>query len=514
MDYNARLREASREILEGRIIDDAELRKVADKYNIPLSTVKTLSTFYFHDYSENQVCMGLPCVLKGSREVAKELDKRGIKYTITYCLGYCDKGPVVKLNGKLHTYVDGDFREITEASPDYVLSNRESLGDYLRRGGFGYLDRFLNEDSKFFILELLVKVGLVGAGSLVRWKSMISNPDRPKYLIVNGHEGEPGGFKDRLIMERIPHQLLEGALIIAVALGADEVIVAVNERFRNARLSLERSLNELGSYLAGKGLLNRLPRINVLLVGSPYIVGEETALINSLEGKRGEPRLRPPDPTESGFLGKPTAVINVEVVAAAPVLLRAHYEGREPIIEKYLCVTGDVERPGLYRKPLTIQLDEFLGEAGAKDVKAVFVGGVSSGLVHSSKIKVRLTPEDTRKLGVFIGPGVIIALSNKRCIVDTMLEVLRFFSHESCGRCEPCRLGTRELVDILERVREGKASLDDLRWAESVAKTMMETSLCGLGMSAGKVFLDALNQFRDEFEEHLRGVCRAGVCFR
>jgi len=157
MDYNARLREASREILEGRIIDDAELRKVADKYNIPLSTVKTLSTFYFHDYSENQVCMGLPCVLKGSREVAKELDKRGIKYTITYCLGYCDKGPVVKLNGKLHTYVDGDFREITEASPDYVLSNRESLGDYLRRGGFltliGSLTRMISSSYSSYSLR-------------------------------------------------------------------------------------------------------------------------------------------------------------------------------------------------------------------------------------------------------------------------------------------------------------------------------------------------------------------------
>ncbi len=231
----------------------------------------------------------------------------------------------------------------------------------------------------------------------------------------------------------------------------------------------------------------------------------------------GEPRLRPPDPpTEAGLFGKPTSVINVEVVAAAPVLLSNYYEGKEITIEKYFCVTGDVDKPGLYREKLTVGLNELLAKAGVKEenVKAAFVGGVSSGLIHSSRIRVRLTPEETRKLGVFLGPGVIIALSNNRCIVDVMLEVERFFSHESCGRCEPCRLGTRELVEVLERISTGKASEEDLRWAETVAKTMMETSLCGLGMSAGKVFLDALTQFRDEFEEHVKGVCRAGVHFR
>ncbi len=362
---------------------------------------------------------------------------------------------------------------------------------------------------------MLVKVGLLGGGALTRLKALASRVDKPKYLIVNGHEGEPGGFKDRLIMERNTHQLLEGALLLSIALNVDEVIIAVNERFRNAKAMIEKALDELRAFLTNRGLLNKLPIITVSLVGSPYIVGEETALINSLEGNRGEPRLRPPDPTEAGLFGRPTAVINVEVVAAVPVLLSNHYEGKEITIEKYFCITGDVDRPGLYRGKLTMELGDLLAKAGVKEgVKAVFVGGVSSGLVDSSKIRIRLTPDETRKLGIFLGPGVVIALSNNRCIVDVMLEVERFFSHESCGRCEPCRLGTKELVEVLERVSVGKASEEDLRWAESVARTMMETSLCGLGMSAGKVFLDALNQFRDEFEEHIKGVCRAGVHFR
>ena len=516
MDYRTRLREASKEIIERRVTSDEDLRKIADKYNLPLSTVKTLSTFYFHDYSETQVCMGLPCILKGAREVAKELERRGTKYSITYCLGHCDKGPVVRMGDKHYTYVNGEFREIEESRSDYVQSQYESLDKYMARGGYKYFEKFLNEDNKLFILEFLVKAGLISGGALSRFKALAGSANRPKYLIVNGHEGEPGGFKDRFIMERNTHQLLEGALLLSLALSVDEVIIAVNERFRNAKAMIDRALDELRQFLASKGLLNRLPVITVSLVGSPYIVGEETALINSLEGNRGEPRLRPPDPTEAGLFGKPTAVINVEVVAAVPVLLSNYYEGREIEIEKYFCVTGDVDRPGLYREKLTVGLNELLAKAGAREenVKAVFVGGVSSGLVHSSKIRIRLTPDETRKLGVFLGPGVIIALSNNRCIVDVMLEVERFFSHESCGRCEPCRLGTKELVDILKRVSVGKASEEDLKWAESVARTMMETSLCGLGMSAGKVFLDALSQFRDEFEDHIKGVCRAGVHFR
>ena len=516
MDYRTRLREASREIIERRITSDDELRIIADKYNLPLSIVKTLSTFHFHDYSEVQVCMGLPCILKGAREASGKLEKRGIKYSITYCLGYCDKGPVVRMGDKYYTFVNGDFKEVEESRSDYVQSNYETLNKYIARGGYGYFEKFLNEGNKFLILELLVRVGLLGGGALTRLKALASNADKPKYLIVNGHEGEPGGFKDRLIMERNTHQLLEGALLLSLALNVNEVIMAVNERFRNTKAMIEKALDELRTFLTNRGLLSKLPPVTVSLVGSPYIVGEETALINSIEGSRGEPRLRPPDPTEAGLFGKPTAVINVEATAAVPILLSNYYEGREITIEKYFCITGDVDRPGLYRERLTIGLNELLVKAGTKEgnIKAAFVGGVSSGLVHSSRIKVRLTPEETRKLGVFLGPGVIIALSNNRCIADVMLEVERFFAHESCGRCEPCRLGTRELVEVLERISNGKASEEDLKWAESVARTMMETSLCGLGMSAGKVFLDALNQFRDEFEEHIKGVCRAGVHFR
>ncbi|MGC8606264.1 MAG: NADH-ubiquinone oxidoreductase-F iron-sulfur binding region domain-containing protein [Vulcanisaeta sp.] len=516
MDYRARLRETSKEIIERRITSDDELRKIAEKHNLPLSTVKMLSTFYFHDYSEVQVCMGLPCILKGAREVTRELERRGIKYSVTYCLGYCDKGPVVRMGDRYYTFVNGDFKEVGESRSDYVQSQYEPLDKYIARSGYRYFEKFLNEGNKFLILELLVKVGLLGGGALTRLKALASNADRPKYLIVNGHEGEPGGFKDRLIMERNTHQLLEGALLLSLALNVDEVIIAVNERFRNAKAVIERALDELRTFLTNRDLLSKLPPITVSLIGSPYIVGEETALINSIEGGRGEPRLRPPDPTEAGLFGKPTAVINVEVAAAIPILLSNYYEGKEITIEKYFCVTGDVDRPGLYREKLTIGLNELLVKASAKEenVKAVFVGGVSSGLIHSSRIKVRLTPEEARKLGVFLGPGVIIALSNSRCIVDVMLEVERFFAHESCGRCEPCRLGTRELVSILERISNGKANEEDLKWAESVAKTMMDTSLCGLGMSAGKVLLDALSQFRDEFEEHVKGVCRAGVHFR
>ncbi len=191
------MREASKEIIERRVTSDDELKKIADKYNLPPSTVKTLSTFYFHDYSEVQACMGLPCILKGAREVVKELERRGVKYSITYCLGYCDKGPVIRMGDKYYTFVNGEFREIEESGSDYVESQYEPLDKYIARGGgYKYFEKFLSEGNKLFILELLVKAGLLGGGALGRFKALADSVNRPKYLIVNGHEGEPGGFKD------------------------------------------------------------------------------------------------------------------------------------------------------------------------------------------------------------------------------------------------------------------------------------------------------------------------------
>lgn len=197
MDYRARLREASKEIIERRITSDNELRKIADKYNLPLSTVRTLSTFYFHNHSEVQVCMGLPCLLKGgAREVVKELERRGTKYSITYCLGYCDKGPVTRIGDGYYTFINGEFREIEELRSDYVWSQYEPLDKYIARGGYKYFGKFLSEGNKLFILELLIKAGLLGGGALGRFKALADSANRPRYLIVNGHEGEPGGFKD------------------------------------------------------------------------------------------------------------------------------------------------------------------------------------------------------------------------------------------------------------------------------------------------------------------------------
>lgn len=509
MDYNSRLRQAAREVLEGR---SSDLRETARRYNVPVSALKGIATFYL-GREENQVCMGLPCVLKGARRAAEELERRGVKFSTAYCLGYCDKGPVVKIGGRLYTY-RGSLQEIP--GREEALRAYKRLDAYVKEGGYSAALRLLEERDRSFVLSLLDRAnlrGLGGAGfpTAAKWRSLLSNPDRPKYLVVNFHEGEPGTFKDRELVESNPHKLLEGTLIASLVLGVDEAIIAVREDYEAARAVLEAALEELKAFLASRGAA--VPPISVVSVGGSYVVGEETALLEALEGRRGEPRVRPPYPTERGLYGKPTVVNNVETIAVLVDILRAYYEGREPAVEKRYSVTGDVERPGVYVLKMGARLGELLKASGASDVKAVFIGGVSGGLLPGDA-DIALDFDGARKAGVGLGTGSVIVLSSGRCIVDAMYEVAQFFAAESCGKCEPCRLGTRELVEVVRRIKAGRATEEDLKWAESVAKTMMETSLCGLGQAAGKVFLDALGRFREEFEEHLRGVCRAGVCFR
>lgn len=492
------------------------LAELARKHGAPLSAVQSLYSFYFPpDHgAEVKVCRGLPCALRANGRA--EAQEWGAS-----CLGYCADAPVMWKKGRYFSLASGRPREIRESTRAWVTAHAQRLRAYREAGGYAALERVLADPDPASLLsavEAAVLRGMGGAGFPValKWKAVMGSPRPDRVVVVNAHEGEPGTFKDRLILEREPHRLLEGALLAASVVGATEVVIALKSEYVNALSVLERSLRELDEASVDLGFHGNLPSVEIRpLVGS-YVTGEETALLEALEGRRSEPRPRPPFPAEVGLQGRPTLVQNVETLASIPALL---HESPDPTatgkVAKVFCLTGDVETPGAYREPLGIRaasLIETRGASPSEAFKAFLPGGLSGGILPASRLDIELDFDAVKRNGGGLGTGAIIAIGKDRCIVDVLSNVGEFFRTESCGKCVPCRLGTAKLSDLFGRLREGKATESDLREAETLAKVMQETSLCALGQVAGKPFLDAMRDLREEILAHVRGECPARIC--
>ncbi len=497
------------------------LAEIAQAHGVPLAAVYSLYSFYFPPgtWRLAKVCRGLPCALRGNGHRLRRAEHPDAGDVS--CLGYCAHAPVSWNDGRYYTAVDGRSEEIEESTRAWVDAHVQDLRAYREAGGYGALARVLAEPDRaslVSVVEAAVLRGMGGAGFPVylKWKAVLDAPRRGRVLVVNAHEGEPGTFKDRLILEREPHRLLEGALIAAAVVDAHFVVVALRKEYANARAMLERSLRELQAAAGELGFVRRLPPVEIRgLVGS-YVTGEETALLEALEGRRSEPRSRPPFPAEAGLFQRPTLVQNVETLAAIPPLLAPSSGAAGPgTVSKFFCLTGDVETPGAYREPLGISAEALVegrGGSPAASLKAFLPGGLSGGLLPASQLDVELNFEAVRKHGCGLGTGAVVAIGKDRCIVDVLGVLGEFFRTESCGKCVPCRLGTVRLATLLRRLRDGTATEDDLQEGAMVARLMQETSLCALGQVAGKPFLDALGSLREEIVAHTRGECPAGVC--
>jgi NADH-quinone oxidoreductase subunit F len=401
------------------------------------------------------------------------------------------------------------------------LPRSETIDVYLANGGYQALKKVLEAYSPEQLTELVVASGLRGRGGAgfpagKKWSFMPKDPGVEKYVCVNTDEGEPGTFKDRELVEKDPHQIIEGVILASYAVGAKRAFVYIRGEFF---LGVKRWIKAIDDAYA-RGFLGK----NIM--GSPfsldlsvhrgagaYICGEETALIESLEGKRGEPRKKPPYPANVGLWGKPTLVHNVETLANIPHIVNhgaqwfAGIGTAKSTGTKIFCVSGHVKNRGVFELPLGVTLREIIeqhagGMASGKRLKAVIPGGASTLMLTPDQLDTPMAFETLEAAGSMLGTGAVVVMDETTCMVDVARRLMRFFAHESCGRCVPCRVGTRRMLDILERLESGRGMPGDVDRLRELANGIRGLTFCPMGDAATNPVLSGLKLFPEEYLYH------------
>jgi NADH-quinone oxidoreductase subunit F len=405
-------------------------------------------------------------------------------------------------------------------------SNSADIAEYQRIGGYQALKKAL-EMSPAEVVEEVVRSGLQGRGGAGfptgrKWEFAVRAIGSPKYLINNADEGEPGTFKDRYLMEKNPHLVIEGMVIASHALGAEKGYIYLRHEYPTAGARLERAIEEalehgfLGNSICGTSLNFDL---EIFRGAGAYICGEETALIDSMEGKRGQPRLKPPFPVNAGLWGKPTIVNNVETLCCIPIIVNM---GGSAFAEigtpgspgpKLYCLSGSVKKPGLYEAPMGTGLRELIfehagGMRNGHELKAVIPGGLSTPVLPAEATDCAMDFASLVEAGSALGSAGVIVMDDTVCMVRVARRAAHFYEVESCGKCVPCREGTGWLEKVLTRIENGNADMDDLNLLEDVSHAILGNCFCPLGDSAAEVVSAIVRHFRDEFEAHIKnGVC-------
>ncbi len=381
------------------------------------------------------------------------------------------------------------------------------------------------------IIDIVEKAGVRGRGGAgfptgQKWRMVRKQPGDTKYVICNGDEGDPGAFMDRMILESFPYRVIEGLAIAAVAAGAHDAVFYIRHEYPNALKRIRAALAAmeqrgwLGDRLLGS---NYALRISIKEGAGAFVCGEETALIASVEGRRGMPRLRPPFPAQAGLWGKPTLINNVETLALIPWIVRHGGEAFAAIGTasskgtKVFALAGKIKRAGLIEIPMGTTLREIVEEIGGgvaegRKFKAVQIGGPSGGCVPARLADTPVDYESLRDIGAIMGSGGMVVLDDTACMVDIARYFLQFTQNQSCGKCTFCRIGTKRMLELLELLCAGKARRQHLEELEKLARQVTQGSLCGLGKTAPNPVLSTLRYFRDEYEAHLQGHCPAGKC--
>ena len=403
--------------------------------------------------------------------------------------------------------------------------NPTDISDYIANGGYEGLKKALTLSPEEVVNQVKIS-GLRGRGgggfpTGTKWSFLAAKQAEEKILICNADEGDPGAFMDRSLMESVPHQLLEGMLIAAYATGATKLFIYCRAEYPMAIKHLRIAIEQI--YAAKLNVVNgRSLEIIIKEGAGAFVCGEETALIASLEGKRGTPRFRPPFPTDSGYKTFPTMINNVETFGNVPVILR---EGGEEFAKtgtesskgtKLFALAGDLKNPGLVEVPMGKTLNEIVFEIGGADkdnVKAVQIGGPSGGCIPVELFDTPVDYDSLKALGAIIGSGGLIVIGKDRCMVETARYFLDFTHRESCGKCTFCRVGTMRMFETLERIVAGKGKESDLEMLEDLGKKIKAGALCGLGQTAPNPVLATLRYFRNEYEDHvIRHRCTAHQC--
>jgi NADH-quinone oxidoreductase subunit F len=544
---------------------------VAAALKIPLADVHGVIEFYSLFYNKPvgkrivRVCTDPACALKGADELLDHLcAHHSIQPNQTTpdgsstverspCLGLCEQAPAILFDDQAETNVDlktGHYELGRPRSPVYgslrLLTRHCGNGTTFLAsyGDYSALQKAMQMSPAEVIAEIKAS-GLVGRGGAafptgVKWQGAAEAPGEEKYVVCNADESEPGTFKDRVLLLDDPHGTIEGMCIAAHAIGASKGYIYLRGEYPYILPVLENALSEArqAGYLGGVSGFD----IEIRLGAGAYICGEETALFESIEGKRGFPRVKPPFPTTHGLFGQPTVINNVETLANVPLILSmgaAEYRkiGTEKSPgPKLFCVSGDVVRPGVYEVPFGVTLRDLMrmagegeSDAGADDgtdkrmvtdvgadrrmvtdtgtdgeadqrMQAVLFGGAAGAFATPEQLDVVLAFEDLRAAGLPLGSGVVMVFDETRDLRDVLVRLARFFAHESCGKCYPCQMGTQRQAEILDRLADGKWLMGDAERLQDVGWTMTDASLCGLGQTAASAVLSAMKQFPRLFQ--------------
>jgi NADH-quinone oxidoreductase subunit F len=527
-------------------ISEPVATEIAKALHIPLADVHGVIEFYSLFYNEPtskhviRICTDVACGLKGGDEVLHHLcvhhglksgqTSEDLSLTIeaSPCLGLCEHAPAALVDDEAETKIDLAANTFELGRPPSVVAGPlriltancgNGAGTALTKyGKYSAFTRALGTKPEDIVNEVKAS-GLVGRGGAafptgIKWEGAAKAEADQKYVICNADESEPGTFKDRVLLIDDPHRTIEGMCIAAYAIGANKGYIYIRGEYPYIIPVLENALKEsreaglLGENILGTGFSFD---IEVRVGAGAYICGEETALFESIEGKRGFPRIKPPFPTTHGVFGKPTVINNVETLCNVPLIISlgsAEYRkiGTEKSPgPKLFCVSGDVERTGVYEVPFGVTLRELLEVAGGvkdgRQLKSVLFGGAAGAFATPTHLDAKLTFEDLRAAGLPLGSGAVMVFDETRDMRDVLNRLGHFFAHESCGKCYPCQMGTQRQKEILERVAKGKVLPDDLIRLQDVGWTMTDASLCGLGQTAASAVLSAIKLWPEVFEE-------------
>ncbi len=430
-----------------------------------------------------------------------------------------------------------DYHLFHEKQIKVVLSDcgsidPEEIDSYVGVGGYDALKQVISTMSPSETIEVIKKSGLRGRGGAgfptgTKWGICSKETSNQKYIICNADEGDPGAFMDRSVIEGNPHAVIEGMTIGAYSIGADKGYVYIRAEYPLAVERLKNALKQAkANKFLGKNILgsNFSFDIKIKLGAGAFVCGEETALIASIEGQRGMPRAKPPFPVYKGLWGKPTVINNVETLANVPYIIRKGAEwyssfGTEKSKgTKVFALTGKIKNSGLIEVPMGIPLREIIYDIGGgiennRAIKAVQTGGPSGGCIPADLLDIKVDFESLASVGSIVGSGGMVVLDEGDCMVNIAKFFLQFTQSESCGKCVPCRIGTKRLLEILERITAGHGKEGDIELLEDLAKDIKATSLCGLGQTAPNPILSTIKYFREEYEAHIaKKKCPAGVC--
>jgi len=526
------------------------------------------------------VCGGTACCSGGANEIVtafkEKLEANGladkVQVVVTGCLGFCEQGPIVKILPQGTFYVQVKVEDVEEIVKEHLVKGRvvqrlcydpeqakklvaeanipfyqkqyrivlrncgvidpEKIDDYIARDGYKAIEKVLFEMTPEQVVDEMLKSGLRGRGGAgfptgMKWKFAQQQPKGQKYMVCNADEGDPGAYMDRSTLEGDPHSILEAMTIAGYAIGASKGFIYIRAEYplaiRRLEVAIEQAhdLGLLGDDILGSGFSFD---IELRFGAGAFVCGEETALLQSIEGNRGMPKPRPPFPAVKGLWGRPTVINNVETLANVPVIINKGADWFNKIGTattkgtKVFALTGKVNNSGLIEVPMGTTLREIIfdvggGIRGGHKFKAAQTGGPSGGIIPPQFLDTPIDYESLAKIGSIMGSGGLIVMDETDCVVDVAKFYLDFTVDESCGKCAPCRIGGRKLLNYLTKITDGRGTEDDIQKMQEISDAMCKASLCGLGQTASNPVRSTLRYFMDEYMAHIKDKkCPSGKC--